>query len=83
MSFWTRCRKCEKRTVMARHPDSYVRQPICERCESRSWRVVKRNRQETCCCDGYHFPHRSGSKCCINHPEGLRHQEERHYGVNR
>jgi len=68
---WTRCRVCATRKVLNRHPDHYIRQPKCHHCGARNWRPVKRNRQRTCNCNGYWFPHRAGSRCCEEHPEGL------------
>lgn len=76
-----RCRKCEKRRVLPRHPDRYRRKPpSCQApgCGHRSYRVDKwMNERNTgtrgakawgCVCGGYHFTHRKGSPYCLDNP---------------
>lgn len=65
-----RCRKCDARKTLTKHPDAYVRQPRCHNCGARDWRPTVR-RQENCACGGYHFIHRKGSKFCEHHPAGF------------
>lgn len=76
MARWhTRCRKCQTRRVLARHPDEYIRQPACRVCGQRNYRVdqwmMKRNTfSQRCNCGGYWFPHRMGSTHCWHRPDG-------------
>src|ERR1700761_8606140 len=70
--YYVRCRKCETRRVLRKHPDTnhydgYANKwniPKCRNCGAKSYRTVKRSKQVTCKCSGYWFPHRAGSKCC-------------------
>ena len=72
-----RCRKCQARKVLTKHPDEYTRLPKCNTCGNKNYRVVIREKQETCNCSGYWFPHRKGSnaECSLidtgNFMEGL------------
>lgn len=64
-----RCRSCQVRRVLPKHPDEYLKQPKCRNCGARNyrpdrWMNERNNRKHTCNCDGYHFPHRSGSIGC-------------------
>lgn len=70
MGVWVRCSKakCKARRVLPKHPDDYVRLPKCKGCGGKKYLVVKRNKQLTCHCDGYWFPHRDGSKWCKYNP---------------
>lgn len=69
-----RCRRCETRRTLSKHPDEYVRPPKCRNCGSpityvcadRRSKRDKRNHQ--CGCSGYHFTHRRGSKWCHKNP---------------
>ncbi len=71
-----RCRKCDARKTLARHPDTYHpgRAPKCA-CGVRDWRVdpwmMGRNtRAGSCYCPAYHFPHRKGSLFCWFRSDG-------------
>jgi hypothetical protein len=73
--FHTRCRKCETRRVLPRHPEKYERQPQCRCCGARDFRVdawmMKRDtRTIACTCSGYWFWHRRGSKYCWHRADG-------------
>ena len=64
-----RCRTCRTRRVLKRHPETYLTQPKCAHCGARNftadkWMNERKNKKHTCHCDGYHFPHRSGSLGC-------------------
>ena len=72
-----RCRRCETRRVLPRHPDLYVRlMPVCTSpgCGSRDYRADKwMNQRNTsphgksargCNCPGWWFIHRKGSRFC-------------------
>ncbi|WP_375591564.1 hypothetical protein [Chitiniphilus eburneus] len=64
-----RCRHCQTRKKLARHPDHYLRQPACPTCGARDWRVDRwMMRRDThalaCTCGGYRFWHRQGSLRC-------------------
>lgn len=64
-----RCRRCDRRKLLPMHPDDYIRKRRCLWCGG-DYRVDKwmQNRWKTyvtCNCDGYHFPHREGSKYCL------------------
>src|SRR6185503_651664 len=71
-----RCRRCETRRVLAKHPDEYRRQPTCA-CGARDWRTdAWMNKRDTsargmgCTCNGYHFTHRRGSRYCWYRADG-------------
>ncbi|AWM87347.1 hypothetical protein C4E04_11785 [Microvirga sp. 17 mud 1-3] len=71
-----RCRKCEARRVLPRHPDDYLRPPRCA-CGAKSWRIDRwMNTRDTsmhgagCNCSGYWFTHRRGSKFCWYRKDG-------------
>ncbi|WP_321967038.1 hypothetical protein [Burkholderia cepacia] len=79
--FHVRCRKCEKRRVLRKHPDLYIKSPPqCESpgCDSRSYRVDKHMQERDtramgCFCSGYNFGgimHRRGSKYCWYRKDG-------------
>lgn len=64
-----RCRHCEARRVLRRHPDAYYRLPSCKVCGRRSYRVDRWMMQRdtwaaACKCGGYWFIHRKGSLHC-------------------
>lgn len=74
-----RCRKCETRRVLTRHPDEYYRLPSCRVCGAKSYRVdrwmMKRNTHaQACTCGGYHFWHRMGSLHCYYRADGTTRQ---------
>lgn len=62
-----RCRHCNRRRTLPRHPYLYEREPACPACGARSWAVdtYRQSGQEaaatTCRCDGFPYPHRRGS----------------------
>lgn len=62
-------RGCRRRVILARPLARYQRTPKCPEClrpitghEDRALKAQRR--RERCGCDGYHFPHRKGSKWC-------------------
>lgn len=63
-----RCRQCDGRRTLTKHPDFYVRLPRCIVCGGKDWRVdwYRTSRIEakrtTCFCIGRAFPHRRGSE---------------------
>lgn len=72
--YHVRCRRCEARKVLRRHPDQYEIQPKCG-CGHRSYRVdawmMKRDtRAMACTCAGYWFWHRQGSLFCWKRADG-------------
>ncbi len=73
--FHCRCRHCDARRVLKMRPDEYARQPQCNRCGKRDFRIdpwmQKRNtRAMACCCAGYWFRHRRGSLYCWHRMDG-------------
>lgn len=63
-----RCRSCEARRTLARHPNHYQIVPACRYCGARSWRVVRWQKTRTCNCPGYWFPHHEARGRCIYNP---------------
>lgn len=67
-----RCRRCEARRRLPKHPDEYVRPPRCRNCGARTWRVDRyrddgrEQRGHTCRCEGYSFPHFRGRGYCLS-----------------
>lgn len=73
-----RCRKCEARQTLPKHPDNYIRPRRCWRCGHTGWRVdrwrrMTEHRRYACDCKGiegiYDFkgaPHRRKSLWCIH-----------------
>lgn len=66
MRYNVRCRikECHARQHLTMHPDQYKRLPACRVCGQRDRGfqiVVRREKQTTCWCHGYWFPHRFGS----------------------
>lgn len=73
--FHVRCRNCETRRVLPRHPEQYERVPQCRCCGKRDFRIDKwmmnRNtRGMACTCAGYWFWHRRGSLYCWHRADG-------------
>lgn len=77
--FHCRCRQCDTRKVLAKHPDEFTRLPKCpkESCGARDWRTdAWMNGRDTslrgmgCACSGYAFMHRKGSKFCWYRTDG-------------
>lgn len=78
----TRCRKCQARRVLARHPDLYDRPPKCGNCGAQDYRVdgwmnSRNTRAAACTCNGYvvmtrrpPWPHRIGSPYCWHRKDG-------------
>lgn len=64
MSYLYRC-KCGKRRALPKLHTDYIRSPKCRVCRSLlTYRDVyqeKRNKLNTCSCDGAQYPHRAGS----------------------
>lgn len=81
MSWPCRCRRkaCQARQTIRWRPESYVRPPKCRRCGKGllrvdGWRQAHERHSKTTCrpdrsgCQGYHFPHRRGSRWCDHNP---------------
>lgn len=73
--FHCRCRRCGARKVLRRIPDDYVKQPQCNVCGKRDFRIdtwmQKRDtRAMSCFCGGYPFQHRRGSFYCFHRADG-------------
>lgn len=83
MRTWVRCRKCEARRVLNRHPDNYLRPPKCRSCGHTAYRVVTNYPRPLCGCSGYHFIHRKGSLLCEHHPEGFANRVRRMKGATK
>ena len=66
-------KKCGGRKTLKKMIAFYVREPKCPNCGNKTL-VLDRHRMENevggnkpaCHCDGYHFPHRRGSKWCVH-----------------
>jgi hypothetical protein len=75
MSFPHICKNCKHRQSLRRKIQQYIVPPVCHLCNSRNWRLdhyrllnpVRSHGGKTCGCDGYWFPHRSGSLNCRNY----------------
>lgn len=78
-----RCKRCDRRRVLPRHPDAYSRmQPVCQGhgCGGRDYRADKwmnnRNTSDRglralgCACMGYSFKHRKTSPFCWYRADG-------------
>lgn len=71
-------RACQRRRVLAKHPDDYKRPPACPACGGRRYTVdpwmMRRNTRLTgCLCAGYNFGgayHRRGSLKCWYRADG-------------
>lgn len=69
MSYPYRCRRrsCSARRTLRKKLEQYVREPKCRECGGElrldRWKM-KDHKKAKCTCDGYHFPHRKGSKWC-------------------
>lgn len=64
-----RCMKCRTRNAFRRPIETY-RQKKCKACgHTRFYYDKERNRKQPSCeCQGYHFPHRPGSRFCRLNP---------------
>jgi len=69
-----RCRHCEKRRVLSKHPDAYRRLPACKGCGERDYRpdtwMNNRKTPPTCHADCRPYPHRRGTWYCKFLPSG-------------
>lgn len=67
--FPCRCYKCFSRKTFIYHPDSYRRVKRCKRCGGFyrvDWyRKQKEHKRTKYLCCGYYFPHRRGSRWCL------------------
>ena len=65
--FYVRCRVCHTRHTFKKHPDDYIRLPLCRNCgkTNKGFLVVKPYKQITCYCLGYPYPHRYLSPNCL------------------
>ena len=81
MSRWhCRCRHCDARRVLAKHPDCYVRRPRCHLpgCPGKMrvdrWMQYRNTSPRRgglgCTCGGYWFTHRRGSLRCWYRRDG-------------
>ena len=68
-------RGCGRRFTIKRNPEDYRRWPKCPHCgcwDTQSVEASRRaeaEREDTCHCSRYPFPHRAGSlRMCIQHP---------------
>lgn len=63
-----RCRQCRARRVLRQPLAFYLREPHCQACGGTLLPDIYRTRThgtvKPCCCDGYHFPHKRGSRYC-------------------
>jgi hypothetical protein len=81
-----RCRQCQGRQTLARHPDDYERVPACRNCGAKRWRVDgwmlrRKTAGQSCRCgggghyvnakSGYGWPHRIGSPHCLRRFDDL------------
>jgi len=66
--------KCGKRRALPRPIEQYVRTPVCKACGGAlkaDKAQTRRNRANTCKCDGLPYPHRRASTVwCCEHPIG-------------
>ncbi len=86
MSYLYRCKHsikgvlCDKRRALKHHHTWYIRKPKCKVCNSELVYVdvwqMKKNKENTCYCDAYHFPHRPGSSKMCTEYKGELTQEE-------
>lgn len=67
MSYLYRCSnyKCRERKALNKLHDEYVKPPTCNSCKrpltQRDVYQEKRNINNTCLCDGAHYPHQKSS----------------------
>lgn len=77
-----RCCRCQARRTLARRWSLYIRPPKCRVCGYARLKPcfdrLKQVRRQRCKCEGYHFPHRRGSRFCEHNPQYAEHQEHRH-----
>lgn len=72
MSYNYRCTrtKCRKRVSLKHKKEWYIREPCCKVCGgnlSYDPEPRRRSKEQVCKCDGYHFPHRSGTAPWCKH----------------
>ncbi len=67
-----RCTRCERRVTFSRLWSTFIRRKRCWFCGGEKFFVdrwmLRRGREQKCICDGYHFPHRKGSRMCFENP---------------
>jgi hypothetical protein len=56
---------CGKRRALKHHHSWYIRKPKCSACNHElvyvdAWQM-KKNKENTCNCNAFHYPHRAGS----------------------
>ncbi len=68
-------KQCDTRISLKRRVELYKIKPKCPRCNNQiHYRDRARERESTadkCGCDGYHFPHRKGSRYCVENIKNL------------
>ena len=73
MKSFCRCRLCNARIVLSRHPDDYIKPKKCG-CGGTyridKWQSSRPWRKLVCNCDGYHFSHRISSPYCRFRKDG-------------
>ncbi len=81
-----RCRSCETRRVLDKHPETYYRLPACTHCGAKDFRVdawmnARDTKTVACNCAGYvhmtrrEWPHRIGSPYCWYRKDGTQRME--------
>ena len=67
MRYNVRCRNCQARRVLHKHPTDYIHVPKCLTCGTcdKGYLIVKLTKTETCYCAGCHYPHRIRSNVCL------------------
>lgn len=67
--------RCYTSHNLKRKIEQYIRKPRCNGCGAlltyRDHFRERLNKQRKCGCDGYHFPHRKGSKWCEDNRHNL------------
>lgn len=77
-----RCSRCRTRNRFRRRLETYVRAKRCRDCGHQGFYLDReRTYRVHCDCNGYHHPHRPGSRCCEKNPLADLHRAKR-AGVN-
>ena len=89
MTYPYRCttHACRARKTLRKHIHQYIREPVCK-CGGRlsfDRTTRARDKKRTCICDGYYYPHHSGTEpWCIDAKIGPTEEDfkERHHGIS-